>query len=559
MTSGRYTAYHIYQNTDFPEAQKAGTRPYKLPEYQCQHSQRGYLFQFENMVERTHFDAANTSCCNEPVLNFANKPQYAEASKPMKPQDCGAKVEATGCTILEVFVESLDAFCADSAAKISRIKIQCPSLCPDLVAVQGGGRLQGRYGVFSSLGMEAGDVMIMDYVPDSDLISDWFDNCSGVGTLVEEFCGGYTLSYTLRAGLNSPYGCGCDCCGDNGSFSPPNMTVVTPSSINSNWSNIVTIPGNVSGDESCSGGNLTGIFTGVGSSSVEWDGEAQFHSNGYTRFITRDPGYVGSSGNSTCCGGTIHWTGTDGCGGGDAATTVVGPTIGSSTIAPASGTTQYEYGISVFSGSGACSYAAGADLTIVHSCLTNTTASLERYDGHLKRRFNGQLQFSGTRECSGCCSSGSISVSFSNGCGGNYSADYNVRRQYSGGAHMGYVYRCADYYSGIHHYYKVSRADVHCNGSSGSFTFPFGDYFVSLDDCLQRINGPSAMDISGAGGCSGSLSGSTDCCRYADNGSSGYDFRSWVFSVSGSRCCDVKTDNGAWVSSGAGAECCPLT
>ena len=560
MSSGRYTAYHIYQNLSFPEAQKAATWPYPLPEYQCRHSQRGYLFQFDNMVERIHFDAANTSCCTEPVLNFANKPQYAEASSPMNPQDCGAKVKATGCTVLEVHVESINAFCAQSSPKITRIKIQCPSQCPDLVAIQGGGKLTGTYGEFVSLGMEAGDVMILEYRLDPAVVADWYDRCLGEGTLTEEFCGGFTLSYTLRGGLNYPSGCGCDCCGQNGSFLPPSMVVYAPASIDADWSNAVTIGEEISGAESCSGGNLTGAFFGVGgASAVQWGDGVRYQSNGFSRLITRSADSAGSAGNSTCCGGTIIWSGTDGCGGGDTATTQINARIGASAILPASGTTLSEHGTGIFSGSGACSSATGGNLTITRSCLTNTVASLERYDGYLKRRLTGQLYFSGKHACSGCCGAGSVSVSFNNGCDGNYQANYSVRRSYADGNLIGYAYRCQDYWASGELRYKIARANVYCNGTSGAFSPDvFGDYYTTLQACVSGIGSSSATAVKGAGGCSGSLSGGTSCCWYSNNGLSGYDFQARVYSVSGSRCCQVDTQNGGWVFSGSGCTCCPV-
>lgn len=558
MTSGRYTAYHIYQDLSFPEAQKAATWPYPLPEYQCRHSQRGYLFQFANMVERTHFDAANTSCCNEPVLNFGNKPQFAEASKPMNPQDCGAKVEAAGCTVLEVYVESAQSMCAQSAAKIRRIKIQCPSQCRDLVEIQGGGKLDGTYGQFKSLGMEAGEVLILDYTPYPAVISGWYDNCSGEGTLTEEFCGGYSLSYTLKAGLDYPGGCGCDCCGERGSFPAPVMTVYAPASINADWSNVLDLAEQISGDESCSGGNLTGTFSGVATNAVSWDEAAQYHSDGSTRYVTRDPGTIGSSGNPGCCGGTIYWSGTDGCGSGSSTTTAVIPRIGPSTIIPGSGTTFFEYGSAEFSGSGACSYASEANLVLTPSCLTNSVAALYRYDGYMRRQLTGQLLFSGNHACSGCCGNGAILVNFANGCGGNYSGTYNVRRQYTDSAPVGYAYRCEDYWSGTNHYYKVARADIYCNGTSGAFSLNvFGDYYSSLGTCVSGISGTNSSAMKGAGGCSGSLSGSTTCCWYTDNGMSGYDFQSRVYAAAGSRCCAIQTQNGGWVFSGTGQPCCP--
>jgi len=559
MASGRYTAYHVYQNLNFPEAQKAATWPYKLPEYQCRHSQRGALFQFENMVERIHFDAAVTTCCDQPVLNFANKPQYADAARPMNPTDCGARARSVGCAVLEVFVESAAAFCADAGAKVRRIKVQCPSRCPDLVSILGGGKLKGRYGDFKSLGVEAGETLILEYTPDPALVSGWYDNCSGTAAIAEEFCGGYTLSYTMRAGLDNPGGCDCDCCGSRGSLPPPAMTLVAPSSIDAGWGNDVEIPGLISGDESCSGGSIAGAFSGIGSSPVTWAAPVQYHSNGVTRFVARDPASVGAEGSPACCGGSIFWSGADGCGGGDTAQTTIIPRIGSSTIIPASGSVLTEGNSYIFSGSGACSYSSSANLTITTSCLTNTPANLARYDGFLRRMIEGQLQFSGAHQCSGCCGSGSVSVSFANGCGGTYSGQYQVRRGYSDSSQVGYVYKCRDYYSGSQHYYRPTRAGLSCDGNSGSFSDVSAESHATLQECVSSISGKAAIHISGAGGCSGSLSGSASCCWYSDNGFSGYDFRSKVYSSSGSRCCAVDTQSGAWVFSGSGASCCPVT
>jgi hypothetical protein len=236
----------------------------------------------------------------------------------------------------------------------------------------------------------------------------------------------------------------------------------------------------------------------------------------------------------------------------------VNPRIGVSTIIPVSGTTIYENSSVTFSGSGACSYASQANLTVSVSCLTNTVGSLQRYDGYLRRSLIGQAQFSGTHPCSGCCGGGSISVTFNNGCGDTYSGIYDVRRHYSDGGLVGYLYKCQDYWSGLNHYYKVARANLYCNGTSGSFSLPFGEYFLTLGECVSDIGGADARDITGAGGCGGSLSGSASCCWYSDNGLSGYNFRSRVYSVSGSRCCNIDTQNGAWVNSGSGNECCPV-
>lgn len=563
MSSGRYTAYHIYQDLSFTEAQKAGTRPYKLPEYQCLHSQRGYLFQFENMVERTHFDAATTTCCNEPVMNFASKPQYAEASKPMTPKDCGSEVASVGCTVLEVFVESSSAICASSEGKIRRIKIQCPSACRDLADIQGGGSLAGRYGEFRSVGMEAGEVLILDYVPYKSVADGWYDNCSGTGVLTEVFCGGYSLSYSLQAGLDRPGGCGCDCCGVNGSFPAPYMTLHVPGQVTADWTNFVYVTSSVSGDAACSNGNLTGTFHGIGgATSVPWNNSAQYHSDGFTRYVTRDPGAVGSNSNSACCGGYVSWQGTDGCGGSASAVTTVNSRITSSTISPASGTTLYEQQAYTFSGAEACAWAPDADLVVLDRyCITNGVGNLTRGAGYLSRALDSYLHFSGTHSCSGCCGNGWVSVGFDNGCGGIRYATYDVKRPLAYGAYnilVGRVFRCEQFYrpdppTGF--YYRIGRADLFCDGHSGDFSHPFADYYGNLQDCISGISGAQSMAASGAGGCA-NLSGGPTCCVYADNGLGGTEFRSQVASVSGI-CCSIDTNNGAWVFSGTDARCCP--
>jgi hypothetical protein len=165
------------------------------------------------------------------------------------------------------------------------------------------------------------------------------------------------------------------------------------------------------------------------------------------------------------------------------------------------------------------------------------------------------LSFSSGHGCSGCCGRGSISVSFSNGCNGDLSGEYLVRRDHSDNNVIGYKYRCA--LSGAN--YKVVRNDLTCQGYSGADSYPIAGYYGDINDCVASISGASAINISGAGGCGGSLSGSSDCCFYSDNGLSSGDFVSRIYSVSENRCCHMENSNGAWVNSGAGEPCCPQT
>lgn len=564
MSSGRYTAYHIYQGLSFSEVQKAATRPYKLPEYQCRHSQRGYLFQFDNMVERTHFDAANTSCCNEPVRNFENKPQYVESFKPMNPKDCKQGVKAAGCTVLEVSVESSSAICAHEGAKVRRIKILCPATCPEFVGIQEGGSYKGRYGTFRSLGLEAGEIMIMDYVPDPELVSGWYDNCSGSRTLTEEFCGGYALSFSLNAGLNYPGGCGCDCCGENGSFPPPSMTLSHPV-VTNDWSNTISLSGLTAQGEGCSGGEITGGFSGIGGGdSLPWAGPTTYAGSQSTRSVQRTlGGSIGSASNPICCGASIQWRGTDGCGGASEAGQTVASRITSSQIIPESGTALYEYSGYFFSGSGACSYASAAGLTFSRSCLANSGGTLHRYDGYMTLYLGGPLTFSGTHHCSGCCGNGTLLIGFTNGCGGNYSASYQVTRNLEPGASndlVGRLYKCERFFRDAPptgYYYRIARADLFCDEHQGGFSYPFGGFYYTLDECVSGISGTQTANLSGAGGC-GNMSGGPSCCWYSDNGMEGTDFESRIAIVSGSKCCSLQVSNGGWIFSGTGNPCCPV-
>ena len=221
----------------------------------------------------------------------------------------------------------------------------------------------------------------------------------------------------------------------------------------------------------------------------------------------------------------------------------------------------YEFSGYSFRGSEACSFATGADLVIQKDCIANAVMPLERYNGYLSRRLDGPLQFSGTYACSGCCGNGWIAVGFNNGCGDNLYATYEVKRPLAPGAAtdvVGRLFRCEQFYRTTQPtgtFYRVARADVHCDDSSGSFSYPYADYYSTLAECISGISGAGSPTMSGAGGC-GSLSGGSTCCLYSDNGQSGYEFRSRAVSVSG-KCCTIATQNGAWINSGTGAQCCP--
>ncbi len=551
MTSGRYTAYHIYQGLSFPEAQKAATWPYKLPEYQCPHSQRGYLFQFDNMVERNHFDAANTTCCDQPVMNFANKPQFSERSTPMTPQNCGARASVTQCPNLDLYVSDPElTMCGSGTTKTSQVRIKCPALCPELAATAGTGTIHGTYGEFAKKGRDQGDILLLEYTPYHEIVHGYYERCSGSGFFKESFCGGHTVSYSVQAGLNNPGGCGCDCCGVNGKFSPPVMHVTAPASVTGS-SGTVTVSSTISGSGACSGGQISGTYSGYGgSAAVTWGNTTQYHSDGTTRFITRYPAYVNSALGSTCCGGTVNWTGYDGCGGSGQAQTTVQRAVPGSTLTPASGY-QYLEGTSVtVYGSGACPEMPQADLDLTTSCLTNNQFALQSGTGYVRRSLSGTLRFTATHACSGCCGKGEIWVDFNNGCSGQYQAHYAVRRNTGGGS--GYTMKCVRVLISGQWRWKIYTATYSCTGSEGTWqsgAVPFND----LTSCIQALDSPTDMDVSGqcyqfvpAGG----------CCWYWNNGLTDSGFQAYVFQASGTQCCQIGTTNGGWSISGQ-SNCCP--
>jgi hypothetical protein len=411
--------------------------------------------------------------------------------------------------------------------------------------------------------MEAGDVMSLDYVPDPAIISGWYDHCSGSRTLIEEFCGGFCVSFSLNAGLNFPGGCGCDCCGVHGSFLPPSMTLSFPQVAN-DWGNTITLTGLTVAGEGCSGGQITGSYEGIGGQgSMPWAASTKYSGTSSSRTLYRRlTGSIGSSGNFMCCGVDIRWSGTDGCGDGDNVAYGVASRINGHEMRPASGATLYENSGYTFSGSDACSFSSAANLGLSVDCLTNAAGPLNRYNGYMTRTLGGPLHFSGTRACSGCCGSGAVYLSFSDGCGGQASSSYHVSRGLGPGAYadtIGRSYKCERFYRTVPpvgYYYRIARADLHCDGQAGSPSYPFVSYYYTLDECVSGISGADAMNLSGAGGCA-NMSGGAECCWYSDNGLSGTDFESRVAVVSSSKCCNIETSNSTWIFSGTGNACCP--
>lgn len=559
---GRYTAYHVYQCLSFTEANEASTVPYRTAAFKCAHSQRGYLFQFESMPERNHFDAANTSCCDEPVLNFANKPQYASASKPMKPRDCRKIVRTSGCEILDVSVDEVPAICASDSPRLQRLRIKCPTLCVEFSNMPPGETFSGKYGKFRSLGSEPGDVMILEYTPNQNVLDGIYSKCSGSKSLTEYFCGGHTLDFTVRAGLDHPEGCGCDCCGTKGIFPAPSLSITAPDIIQAGAGNTLGFPTPVTGDSACKGADITATFTGAyGVGEVSWEGPAVYLSDGVNRYVSRKPASAGSSSNPACCGGSISWTGADGCGGEKVRTTIIQPAISGHSFSPPDKSSLSEGVIYEFLANGACACSDHASLELSPVCLANHQGPLIRQTGALKRSFNQALTLDSTPPCASCCGAGAINLTFNNGCGGVAQASYTVRKGLNFNASnllVGKRFRCQRYYvidPSPRYVYDIEMAHVYCDGRTESYSRVYDGVYSSATECASRINGSQAPLFTSDVALSG-LDDAGSCLFYSDNAQTQMSLVSGIFSVL-DKCCEPTWGNGVWIRRSDSSRCCP--
>lgn len=559
---GRYTAYHVYQGLSFSEANRASTVPYKALGFRCAHSQRGYLFQFDSMVERNHFAAANTSCCDEPVLNFANKPQYSGSSRPMSPSDCRRVARAHGCEVLEISVDDLAPICASESAQVTRIRIKCPKFCPEFSSMTAGETFSGKYGKFRMIGIEAGDFMIMDYQPDQVILDDAYARCSGRVVLTETFCGGHSLEFSVLAGLDFPGGCGCDCCGQKGLFPAPSLVINAGEAIASNWNNTIGFQSGITGDSACNGAEISGAFIGVnGSTPVSWEGPSKYVSDGVERYVQRKPSSAGSSGNPACCGGFLEWRASDGCGSVKTKTTQVIRRLSGHSIQPASGSNLSDGATYEFSVLGVCSHADSAGLELSTVCLDNVQGPVSRLDGALKRGFGRSLTLTSSPDCSSCCGSGSVRLTFSDGCGGTGAANYSVRKGLSYGASsllIGKKVRVARNYvaqPSPGYVYDLEMAPIYCDGGSGQYSRAYWGSYSTVSACESQIKGAPAPFINSEKARSGLVNAST-CLFYTDNGQDGLSLVSMIFSVY-DKCCVMDSGNISWINRADASRCCP--
>ena len=297
-----------------------------------------------------------------------------------------------------------------------------------------------------------------------------------------------------------------------------------------------------------------------GTSTVGWDTAPTYVASTNIRYYSGVAALTGGSGNSACCGGSITWAGTNGCGSGYALTRSWSRVAGAAGVlySPASGTVFSEGSSRFIYGSGLCSYTTPNPIALSGYCMNSfTPGAITRGDG-LIQQSTGTLNFSGTHACSGCCGKGMVTGYLTNGCGSAATGrNWNVRRSYTNNA-SGLVLRCWQYpISG----WFPERAPYNCDGTSG-FVFSGGltGGFASLSLCNDEIATTKASGIDALRGACNLIgaSGSNKCCRKWDNGLAhdNPNFRSYVFQASGGQCCAYGTTNGAWIFSGL-STCCP--
>ena len=97
MARQKYTAYQVFQDRQFPQAERGKVEAYTQTAYQCPHSQRALMAQFSDFSERNRIDAAYLGCCDEPVQIFGIQPQFADEMSPPKAKECSQKAQPQPC------------------------------------------------------------------------------------------------------------------------------------------------------------------------------------------------------------------------------------------------------------------------------------------------------------------------------------------------------------------------------------------------------------------------------------------------------------------------------
>jgi hypothetical protein len=516
---------------------------------------------FEDFGAKQHFDAANTTCCNQPVTPFYNKPQYAEQGAPMQATRCTKDEEVSTCNQFELTALSGTSVCAGSVHDIYDIRAFCPKICDDLRELGEGTSFTTAHGTVTLSVIERADEWQLSFTPNAPTAQDHYDRCLGTRTYVEDICDGFELEWTLNAGLDSPNGCYCDCCGTNGKYSPPSGAIswATPSPT---W-NAAVSPGAIT-VIACRGGTLSGganTYFG-GYQSLSWLTGPSYGSSGSDRYVTGTPNPVGDANHPACCGASITVTGTTGCGGYQTATRVVSRMPGSTYWDP-SASTLYAGDVTTIRAVGSCNTSAYRELIVEGDAGISTSgwgAVSYATVGEMRRGL-GPLAFTNSFEYKGCCGYGQIGAAYNDGCGYTGTKYWDVRNPSSSpSTTIGRVFRAQQV--GLN--YRVYATPLRCDGQEGgSWTEFSATNYASVADCNSAFDSASDSVITGACASSTYCPSAATCCAYVNNGQSGAAFRAAIFCVNNSGwsttpiCCTVPYWGGAaWVYNTSGT-CCP--
>jgi len=552
----RYTAYHLYQTDHYADAQRANAGAYKSAAYQCPHSQQGFLGGYGSYAQRQQNDAPNTSCCGQKIEMFGTNRQYEFGQRPPASTDCEALDAQVGCTILNVGPQGHVNVCANEAPAYNFV-VRCAASCADMQELKAMRSISKTYGtLFYDAQLNPNDANIR-YVIHQSLLDNLYNYCLGSQLLYESFCGGkFVINITAYAGYGSPEGCYCNCC-----YVPPTL-VVSGGTFSATYANAATPSGVTRGESACAEGSLAGNWNGSYGPdvAVPWTDGPTFCGDVVNRYWEGTPGAVGSAGSPVCCGGTLTWSGTSGCGASDTdvktiAKNVSGTPVITSDKTP-TGTVFYDNQDPIkFTATQICSTTTGrataANLTYATSCLATTWGAVQNMTGYLDRTASAiTLLTSGT--CNRCCGYGTLDVTATDGCGGSAVNNYQVQKVRGSGT-IGYQYHCALYYGS---YYVWKRTIACANGALGTDAVDGGAY-PSLTDCVNAIN--QATDSYILAQCAGTPCGT--CCRYMNNNGSGTGFLAELLcSSSSTQCCQwgsgSATLNKAWVR-GSSSTCCP--
>jgi len=556
MPTNGYTAYQLYGNLQYQEAEQASVNAYTRNQLKCPHSQRGFSGSFDYYNQRSHFDAANTTCCNEQVRPFENKPQYSETTSPATARDCEKINCEEQCKRLSVGGQRFSGSCADKTLTFVA-KVMCPNLIPDLKGKKKGS-IDGDYGTWKINGLIGKNMMQLAYTPKSELQEYLYDNCGGSATYTE-YLGRTKFSFTFRSGLDSPGGCYCDCCGDNGDFPPPTH-LWTVSAMSATWENTLTLAGIVKLDSACKDGSISGSYYLInGGGTLPWVSSPIYYSNGSTRYIQGTPGTIGGSSNPACCGASVNYSGSDGCGWNGVTGFYVPRKPAYPNYTPAAGTLYAGSDITL-QVTGACNKSGLASLTASGSGLITGSWSATDYsqDGIIKKMLH-TLSFSESFQYKGCCGNGQISSNWNDGCNYTGNRAWQVRNPASTPSTLRGVRYRINYHDS---YYYVQRSGMRCDGASDgswvdvtsaadadtakSFIDEVGDATIQTDKANPSL-------------CPG------NCGRYTNNNLSGISFEAALFCLDNTGwqtipiCCTQPfTLNGAWAKQ-ASSTCCPNT